>query len=747
MKKVLVSLISIMLLLSFFISIFIYSFFSTAYMISDRKSDDVVINIEIGADKVNDIDNMIVLSKGMFYDELKDAADKAQTNIYKVTYPVCNIKEKKKIVIYAYVNDEKEFYKNVSLKGGRLLNKEDAIDTYMTTEKNSDTNCIGQIKNFDKSIILEIRPLESNKNDLMYGKYIVNRSKLDQFKKALSQEKVCLAAKQLSVSTALNPLMNESDLANFYTVSLLCGLSLVIIFISILISYAYIVVYCYKQYALKKLFGSGNLKLILKQFKEMVLLYLAIEFISCTGLIAFLYFYNNWAQLKFFMYVIFLVHATIFLLFCLSILILSLAIYFIDIKLMIKNKKPLLTLAIINDITKFIFSATIFLLVVLLLNNLIKVKNQVDKLERWDFTKNYAFAYFDFGSDKIHNENDFWNSVDVFRGKAYKLHQLMKENNNLLMRPTNALISQESKMYYMQDHRKPWAPEMNSVDINNNYLKQNPIYDENGKRIDLSEYENKFVMTILVPEKYKRVEKEVIDSYQKYCDFRSEFTAQKLSLQLIYVKDNQKYFSMNPLLAADKNFEYVDPIAIVINNCSIAPDSASAYMTQGYYYFHIDNPNDPYESMNETIKKLGMENNFITIASLYNFVEQKFYSTAQLMNIYFILAVICTVPYVVSLLATITNYIERKKQILAVKYINGCSFFKLHYKLFLGTIFTWAIIFCIVTFVCCRLNFFNIDSTIVFAIGFLLSLTDLLLEYFVLKMASLKKVKDLIKGI
>lgn len=323
----------------------------------------------------------------------------------------------------------------------------------------------------------------------------------------------------------------------------------------------------------------------------------------------------------------------------------------------------------------------------------------------------------------------------------------MKENNNLLMRPTNALISQESKMYYMQDHRKPWAPEMNSVDINNNYLKQNPIYDENGKRIDLTEYENKFVMTILVPEKYKRVEKEVIDSYQKYCDFRSEFTAQKLSLQLIYVKDNQKYFSMNPLLAADKNFEYVDPIAIVINNCSIAPDSASAYMTQGYYYFHIDNPNDPYESMNETIKKLGMENNFITIASLYNFVEQKFYSTAQLMNIYFILAVICTVPYVVSLLATITNYIERKKQILAVKYINGCSFFKLHYKLFLGTIFTWAIIFCIVTFVCCRLNFFNIDSTIVFAIGFLLSLTDLLLEYFVLKMASLKKVKDLIKGI
>lgn len=744
MKKLYLSLVFMMFFLSFSIGIFIYSLFSTAYSISDRKSDTTVVNIHISDEQKKQ--DITVVTKKLFYSQIKNAANETNVNIYKITYPVCTQKDKKKVVVYAYINNEKDFYKNIICESGRLLNKNDTGKTYISSENMDDINCVGKIKWFDKSVALEIRPIDSNQNDLIYGKYLINTRNVQKFNNALQKQKVVLVANELSFSKFLN-VLDENGLKNFYLISLISILSLGIIFISILISCSYMLVYRYKNFAVKKLFGSGNFKLILKFWLELIIDYLFVALFSYAALILFLYFYNRWAQIKTFLLIISAAELIVFVIFSTLLFILTLLINFINIKLMIKNKKPLFVLSLINNVTKIIFCTVIFFLGILLSSNLIKIKNQIHNLKRWDFTKNYAFATFDLCAPENSTEKQHWEAVDKFELKTYKLHQLMKENNNLLMRPTDALISSESKIYYEQNHRKPWSPEMNSIDINNNYLKQNPIYDENGKRVDLTDYENKYVMIILVPEKYKPVENEIIASYQEHCDFRSEFTAQKLSLKLIYVKNNQKYFSMNPLLAAEKNFEFVDPIAIVINNCSIAPDTASAYMTQGYYYFYIDNPNNPYESMNETIKKLDMENNFITISSLYNFVGETIYSTMQLMNIYLILVGICTVPFFVSIFAIVANYIDRKKQILSIKYMNGYSFFKLHYKIFLKTILTWIIIFCIMTFIFCSLDLFSLNFSIIFVIGFVLSLIDLLLEYFILKTMSLKKVKDLIKGV
>ncbi len=741
MKKVYTSLVMILFLLSFFIGIFIYSFFSTAYLISDKKSDATVVYI------YTDSKGEISLTKKDFYCELKDSADRANLNIYKIAYPACGNNEKKKIVVYAYVNNERDFYKNIKLAKGRLLNKTDSGQVYISSEKNNDPNCVGLIKSFDKSIALEIRPIDSNKNDLLYGRYVINGSKLDKFKQALNSQPVSLNTYKVSASFVLDS-VDESGLGNFYLISLISILACGIIFICILISCAYILVYRYKKYAAKKMFGSGNLKLIFSFWLEFVLTYLLEGFIAYACLIAFLYFYNDWAQLKDFIFLISLAHIIIFVVYCLLLFILSLLIKFINVGLMIKSKKPLFGLSLLNNFTKVVFCTVLYSLAILLSNNLLQLKNQISDLKRWEFTKNYAFAVLDLELSPNHTQKDFRRAEQVLMKKCDQLYILTNNvNNNLLMVPADALYKKYIRDYYEREHRPKWSYEMNSVTINNNYLELNPIYDVNNNRVDLTEYENDYVVTILVPQKYKNVEKELRASYQSCFDFWCEDSSQKLSLNLIYVKDNQKYFSMNPLLSADKNFEYNDPIGIVINNCCVeCGGSLCGAMTQGLYYFHIENPNDPYESMNETIKKLDMENNFITIASLYNFVEQKFYSTAQLMNIYLILAMICTVPYVVSLLATIANYIERKKQILAVKYINGHSFFKLHYKLFLRTILMWSIIFCSAFFVFCRVNFFNVNSNIVFAMGIVLCLTDLSLEYFILKIASLKKAKDLVKG-
>ena len=124
MKKLYLGLVLTMILLSFFIGIFIYSFFATAYSISDQKTDASVVDIQIGEDQKKD--DIIVVTKKLFYSQIKDAADKANINIYTITYPVCERKEKKKVVVYAYINNEKEFYKNIVCESGRLLNKNDA---------------------------------------------------------------------------------------------------------------------------------------------------------------------------------------------------------------------------------------------------------------------------------------------------------------------------------------------------------------------------------------------------------------------------------------------------------------------------------------------------------------------------------------------------------------------------------------------------------------------------------------------
>lgn len=104
------------------------------------------------------------------------------------------------------------------------------------------------------------------------------------------------------------------------------------------------------------------------------------------------------------------------------------------------------------------------------------------------------------------------------------------------------------------------SPAGRNIQIDENYLKRNPIQTCNGKAISkLIDYDQN-TLNILVPEQYKKYEKKIIKNYKENFYFqkvtidnyfrkninkpKNMLKKDKLSINIIYVKSNQSYLRM-----------------------------------------------------------------------------------------------------------------------------------------------------------------------------------------------------------
>ncbi|WP_159721211.1 hypothetical protein [Enterococcus sp. CSURQ0835] len=115
---------------------------------------------------------------------------------------------------------------------------------------------------------------------------------------------------------------------------------------------------------------------------------------------------------------------------------------------------------------------------------------------------------------------------------------------------------------------------MGGIDIfiDMNYLKRNPIVFSDHSEINKINVE-KDTISLLIPEKYKIYEDEIKTNYLKYLKFiineeppNQDIQINKLSINSIYVKNNQKYFTYNHLYGDSRNnYAITDPISIIVN--------------------------------------------------------------------------------------------------------------------------------------------------------------------------------------
>lgn len=91
-----------------------------------------------------------------------------------------------------------------------------------------------------------------------------------------------------------------------------------------------------------------------------------------------------------------------------------------------------------------------------------------------------------------------------------QLYEELETQGAIYISPSNYYLNQKIP----ELDPNPWGTEGRQVVINNNYLSLNPIYDIHNKKIKLPS-PNKSEITVLVPERYTKQQKEIKETVKK----------------------------------------------------------------------------------------------------------------------------------------------------------------------------------------------------------------------------------------
>lgn len=95
----------------------------------------------------------------------------------------------------------------------------------------------------------------------------------------------------------------------------------------------------------------------------------------------------------------------------------------------------------------------------------------------------------------------------------------------------------------------------------------NPIIGLDNKPVKILDDFNYNEITIIVPIKLKQYENDIKASIAKdYTGIYGKEYTEPPTVNIIYVKDDQSYFTFSTNMAEKNNYELIDPIAIVVNS-------------------------------------------------------------------------------------------------------------------------------------------------------------------------------------
>lgn len=350
----------------------------------------------------------------------------------------------------------------------------------------------------------------------------------------------------------------------------------------------------------------------------------------------------------------------------------------------IKGEKPYTLIVFLNYSLKFIF--IVFLL--FSIHNWNQIKNELDQklanFSSWNKTKN------------IYSTNITFNG-ETDRKIEYKTSQTMedfyinmeKEHKGFLIDASNYSNTTGEYVYNSNTgggKNAELSPAGKSITINSNYLYYNPIKLDSGNTIEEEIIKDPNVMNILVPKKFKKYEEEIKNEYRKHFYFQKvevdniyneEFNKPKnttkeedLSVNIIYTKNNQNYFTYNSTIEEENKNMIKDPIAII--DTGIFNSSYYLSYISQFFYFYSDS-SDPYSSILPTINESNAQSSIQRVKSLYDEHGQEI---QQLMEEKEKLIIFITMLFIANLMITyntISSYYQKNKLELYVKKIFGYS--------------------------------------------------------------------------
>ena len=624
MKKVIISLLTI----SYLVISFVYlQVFSVRELESIYIEGVKAINVNEGGTDVSTVEKLKQIEK---------LSKSKGINIYKVIYDELTDSNEIIVDIYTALADENKLRDKFKIKYEDSIENLFLNNGYLSSENK-------EIGVFNRNLNIRIKSLSEAINENIIGQYLIQTDDLRELE-SIKQE----FTEILNLGLADEIVSSNIDKNNILSIVELKYLILIaILLISILLAFIYYIVFRYKEFAIKKMFGHSDGKIIFKDvFKEILTMHLYTLVASGLIVMLYLYYYNKFKYVVGYLKNLSIVLLVFSIILIVVEMVISLNIDNIKIKNMLNNKKPITLIQSLNYITKVTFSIVLVAIMVNLISNYNNLISQNKNLEKWKSTNEYV--YFNMTDKYRDSEELIWNY-----NQSLRCRELFKYYNNkggLLVSPSNYFSYNNFYGKESLNTRKEYDPiDGIALEVNAEYLRQNPIRDTNGNIISIEDEYGDYLI-ILVPEKYKEDEENLLQLYKEIYQFRrfvnediyneymniEKVDHPEIKIKIIYTENGQESFLYNPLLEEENQNSIIDSVHIVINSENIGGDSYTKYVSSNEFFAKIDGSveGDAYSKVYEVIKELDMEKDILSAYTLYYFCDNNFIFRNIINNIY-----------------------------------------------------------------------------------------------------------------
>ncbi len=646
------------------------------------------------------------------YDIISSVLKRYNANLY--CSDIENIANKKIYTKYVFANNTK-FFNSLSLSQGRFFNKDETeSDLFLSTLKTDSPNQIGVINKFEKSMEFQIKTLKNyvcNSRDVLNKTFILqlnNSQEIDAFEKEL---------KENGIITTINEYDNYSFEGSSYFIIIAFAATIIL---SLIILYD--LIKSYKKIGIEKLMGYDSFAIWFSRVPSILVLEFAVFLIVTVILSMILADSFNVLLLAL------LKRLTIYFLSIIAVTAVMISLPFvfvshIPVNAIVKNKKPFKSLIRFNLVIKCIITS---ILIIIMCASVSQIKTiftfKYDKFVNWEKTRNFAYV----PSFVIDNNSNWTGETDEDIEKFQKLYYDFNSEGGIL-----ADFSAFSPLY--EDVRDETEFPINiSVNINPNYLKKFLIKDENGETISISESEKDCV--VLVPQKYKGNQKEIVSYYRDF--------APSGKVKIIWTKNNQNLFTFAVDTGTDNYNTVKDPVLNVLTENNGKPIDYSVILGESGnpYKIKVKDYTNPTQEIEKICSKyFDLSEVKFPAVSVYQGIEDQISISNNKLKNYVAMIFLLFAMGLSIISQSIITYIEQYKKVLAVKKLMGFCFVDRYSRYLLYTLICY-IISGIVAMI-----FIN-NRIFVLFITFTLFFIDFIFSYIYISIKDKKNIIQIVKG-
>lgn len=345
----------------------------------------------------------------------------------------------------------------------------------------------------------------------------------------------------------------------------------------------------------------------------------------------------------------------------------------------INGEKKVLFALIFSNVIKMIAFAIILLLSVMALKNYSGLQQMIESQKYWDQTKNIYATQTRF----ITNDMEAYRPYEKQLKQFYKL-AVEKKGLFIFAMQHYQKIDSGKFIYEANTERQEKiyqeiSPNGKNVRINLNYLLKNPIKKIKGEVVSAQDLDySDTTWNLLVPQCLQKYESKIKELYLKEFAF-NKFLFEKerkedgtydtsgLSIHIIYIQDDQTYFTFNPQIINEENRITV-PISIVDTGNLDASFYSSLLSNSA---FVESDKTDGYTYLLPIVKETNTAPSIQNTVSLYDFKAQEIQDKKKFLSTVYMVLVILILVMLLSVFSGVSLFIEKNRKKFSVQTVFG----------------------------------------------------------------------------